>query len=305
MVRFPACSPKNVRALALALTVCAMFAGTGSAQGQASYATPDAAANALVDALATNDPDATSHVLGKNYSHFIPTENIGQEDIYAFLAAWSQGHNIVYDEPSAHGKRSAHLAVGTSGWTLPVPLVHGVDGWHFDPRAATDEILTRRIGRNERAAMMTSLAWLDAQNEYRNLNKHYAIRFISTPGKRDGLYWSVEPGEAQSPLGPLANIMPPGPDLARNGYYGYHYRVLTAQGSHAMGGTKEYVRNGLLTEGCALVAWPVEYGKTGVMSFIINQDGQLYEKDLGPRTTQIAVALRAFDPDRSWRPVAP
>ncbi len=286
------------------LAVPVLVLGTSSAHAQAVYATPDEAANAFVDALARNDHAALKHVLGNDYPRFIPTEDIGDEDILAFLGAWSKGHEIVNDAAPKNGHPTAHLSVGTDGWTLPIPLAQSSRGWHFDPPAAKDELLTRRIGRKERSAMLTSLAYIDAQNDYHNLTQHYAQKFVSAPGKRDGLYWVSAPGEARSPLGPLAATMPNGikPGEA---YHGYHYRILTEQGPHAPGGAQNYVQNSALTKGFGLVAWPAEYGKTGVMTFIVNQNGQLHQKNLGSQTARAAAAIKSFDPDPSWQPVQP
>lgn len=267
----------HVRTLAAALgTTGSLLAapvlllGTTAAHAQAVYPTADAAANAFVDALARNDEDALKHVLGNDFHRFIPAEGIGEDDIYQFLGAWSKGHQIVEDPVKNKGRATAHLAVGDSGWTLPIPLVQAAHGWRFDPPAAQDEMLTRRIGRNERAAILTSLAYLDAQYDYHNLTQHYAQRFVSTQGQHDGLYWVTAPGETESPLGPLAATMPNG-TLPTEAYHGYHYRILTAQGPHAKGGAQNYVENGVLSKGFGLIASPAEYGKTGVMSFIVNQ----------------------------------
>jgi hypothetical protein len=296
---------RAVRPLGLAVALALAF-GMGAAHAQAVYPTPDAAAEAFENALATSDHDAMKHVMGANYQQFIPTENIGEDDIYDFLGAWSKGHRIVQDETPVAGKASAHLEVGDSGWTLPIPLVQSARGWSFDPREGASEILTRRIGRNERAAMLSSLAYVDAQKDYQAQMQHYAQRFVSTPGTHDGLYWPVQPGEAESPLGPLAATMPHDAKVTpKEGYHGYHFRILTAQGSHANGGARNYLENGQLSGGFALIAWPVEYGKTGVMSFIVDQDGQLYQKNLGPDGARTAAAIRSFDPDSSWQATTP
>jgi hypothetical protein len=279
--------------------------GMSGACAQAIYPSPDAAANALVDALARNDPAAMKHVLGNDFQRFIPTQEFARGDIYDFLGAWSQAHKIVNAPDSAGGPHRAHLAVGKSDWMLPIPLVQTNRGWRFDPAGGEVEMQLRRVGRNEHAAMLTSLAYLAAQQDYYNLTDHYAMRLISTPGKRDGLYWPTGPGEALSPLGPLSAAMPNGNDISREGYHGYHYRILTAEGSHAKGGARSYLQEGAMTKGYALVAWPTEYGATGVMSFIVSQDGQLYEKNLGPQTGRIAAALKSFDPDKTWSPVQP
>jgi len=290
-----------------ALTVAAvavLFAVAQPAAAQAVYPSPDAAAEAFANALSTNDQPAMEKVLGKNFGRYIPTTNIGEDDIYAFLGQWAKGHHLVDDPTPHHGRKSVHLAVGDGGWTLPIPTVQTARGWQFDTPAATDEMLTRRIGRNERAAILTSQAYVDAQNDYRGQMQHYAQKFISSPGKRDGLYWPTAPGEPDSPLGPLAATMPhqiaPG-----EAYYGYHYRILTSQGAAADGGAQNYLQDGVLSKGFGLVAWPAEYGKTGVMSFIVNQNGKVFQKNLGPQTARVAGAITSFNPDSSWQAAQP
>jgi hypothetical protein len=279
-------------------------ASAGAAHAQALYPSADQAAQAFTDAIASNDETALKHVLGNDFHRFIPTEDIGEDDIYQYLGAWSKGHQIVPDTDAGKTPARAHLVVGDSGWTLPIPLEQTARGWRFDPPAAQNEMLTRRIGRNERAAILTSLAYLDAQNDYQKLNRHYAQHLVSTPGKHDGLYWDTTPGEAESPLGPLAANMR-AQTLPKNAYHGYHYRILTAQGSHAKGGASNYVDDGVMDKGFGLIASPAEYGKTGVMSFIVNQDGQVYQKNLGPRSTSLAAGIHSFDPDGSWQATQP
>ncbi|MFM0238141.1 DUF2950 domain-containing protein [Paraburkholderia phytofirmans] len=274
------------------------------AHAQALYPSADDAANAFVEALARNDEDALKRVLGGDFHRFIPTDGIGQDDIYQFLGEWSKNHQIVKDPVNDEGRATAHLTVGDSGWTLPIPLVQSGKGWRFDPPAGHDEMLTRRIGRNEHGAILASLVYLDAQYDYRNLTRHYAQRLISTPGQHDGLYWTTAPGEAESPLGPISATRPDG-TRPEEAYHGYRFRILTAQGAHAKGGAGSYVENGVLSKGFGLIASPAEYGRTGVMSFIVNQDGQVYEKNLGPRTTRAAAAIAAFDPGSGWQAVEP
>ncbi|WP_168794076.1 DUF2950 domain-containing protein [Paraburkholderia aromaticivorans] len=295
----------NRRLIAAALALATLLFGASAAHAQAVYPTPEAAVNAFVDALASSDHPAMQHVLGKDFTRFIPTQNIGEQDIYDFLGAWSKGHQIVDDPVPLNGHASKHLSVGTSGWTLPIPLVQTSKGWRFDPTVAHDEIATRRIGRNENAAMLISLAILDAQGDYQASTQHYAQRIVSTPGQHDGLYWPSASDEKDSPLGPLAAAMPHTGNISKEGYYGYHFRILTAQGPHAKGGSQNYVENGAMTKGYGVVAWPAEYGKTGVMSFIVNQDRQIYQKNLGPNSAAAAAALKSFDPDSSWEAVNP
>lgn len=275
--------------LAASFASFAFSATTAHAQGasQAVYPSTEAAAQALTDAIASNDERALSKVLGKDHAHYVPTDSIGEQDIYAYLGAWAQQHRIVDDPQPLDGRPAAHIEVGTSGWTLPVPLVKVASGWRFDMPAARDEVLTRRIGRNERSAMQVALAYVAAQKEYRQAMGHYADRFVSTPGKHDGLYWETAPGEPESPLGPLAAEMPNKPSAA-DGYYGYHYRILTGQGGSA-----------------GMIATPARYGQTGVMSFLVKEDGQLLEKDLGVKSAALASKVSLSAPGASWRSVAP
>ena len=287
--------------LGAALTGAALLAPLAAAAQQA-FPTPDAAATALVDAIVQIDEDAQRKILGRDWRKFIPTETLDRRDIDAFLGGWATSHKIVIDP--AH---TAHLAVGAQEWVLPIPMVEKNGAWRFDARAAADEIRTRRIGRNELAAMQATFAYYDAQKEYASKDHNgdgvleYAHKLISTPGKQDGLYWAALDGETESPLGPLFGDGEP----SGRGYYGYHYRILTAQGSKAPGGAYDYLIKNRLSAGFALVAWPVKYGDSGVMSFIVSHDGVLYEKDLGPKSSATARAMSQFNPDDSWKKVNP
>jgi hypothetical protein len=277
--------------------VAASFALAPAAFAQKAFPTPEAAAEALVDGIARHDRDAIKAVAGSDYEKYFPSSKTDPGDITDFLAAWARGHAIV---PA--GTDKAFLGVGKNGWTLPVPIVKTAAGWHFDTKGAPEEMRVRRIGRNELAAIQVALAYTDAQNEYRQNDWNgdgvleYAMRGLSTPGRRDGLYWASLPGEPESPLGAEfadAKVGQP--------YHGYLYRILTAQGANAPGGAKSYIKNGHMTEGYALVAWPAKFDDTGVMTFIVNQDGIVYEKSLGPNTDVIARAMKAYDPDASWQ----
>jgi hypothetical protein len=303
MTAIPAFASYRKPLLRACIAVSLAF-GASAAMAQAVYPTAEAAAQALTDAIATNDETALAKVLGKDHRRYVPEGTIGEQDIYAYLGAWAQQHRIVEDKEPLDGHPAAHVEAGTSGWTLPIPLIKVANGWRFDMRAARDEVLTRRIGRNERSAMQVALAIVGAQSDFRKVADRYADKFVSTPGKHDGLYWDTAPGEPDSPLGPLAETMPNKPN-ARDGYYGYHYRILTAQGPHAQGGAKNYLQNGRLTRGFGLIATPARYGQTGVMTFIVNQDGQIYEKDLGPASIRRAAAIKSFDPDSTWQAVSP
>lgn len=268
---------------------------------QKAFPSPTAAAEALVDGMARNDSDQIKAVLGAGYARYIPPESADYADRIKFLEAWSRGNKIV-----SQGDNRAELEVGTHGWTLPIPIVKTAAGWRFDIRQTPHELQIRRIGRNELAAIQTVLAVTDAQEEFYAANpdglpvKHFAMRAIASPGKRDGLYWPSAPNAPESPLGPAFADARPG-----QAYHGYRYKVLTEQGKDAPGGAKSYVRNGLMTEGFALVAWPERYGDSGVMTFIVNRDGQVYQKNLGRNTDALARQIKAYNPDSSWQKVEP
>jgi len=260
--------------------------------------------NAFGDAVATSDDDAMKALLGADYRTLIPP--VGAEGRYRFLAAWAKSHAIKPD-----GDAEAHIAVGTDGWTLPIPIVKTAQGWRFDTRAGAEEMRLRRIGRNELAVEQVMLAIFDAEKEYARKDHNgdgvleYATRFMSSPGKRDGLYWPTKAGEPQSPLGPAVAAARAAGGSAEAGYYGYRYKILTGQGRNAPGGAYDYTVRGRMIGGFAVVAWPVKYGDTGVMTFIVSHDGVLYEKDLGPDTAARASGMTRFDPDSSWQKAAP
>jgi hypothetical protein len=289
----------NLRALTAAVgavVLAATLASAAPAHAQKAFPTPEAAADALIDGIARHDPDAVNTVLGADYKRYIPMDDTSAEDRTNFLAAWARNHKVVTTADRAM------IEVGTHGWTMPIPLVKTGAGWSFDTRAAAEEMRIRRIGRNELAAIQVVLAYVDAQREYAARDwdgdgaKSYAMRNLSSPGKRDGLYWASLPGEPDSPLGPAFADARPGQP-----YHGYAFRILTAQGPSAPGGAKSFVKNGRMTEGFGLIAWPAKYDYTGVMTFIVNQDGVVFEKDLGPNTATAAAAIKSFNPDSSWQ----
>jgi hypothetical protein len=198
----------------------------------------------------------------------------------------------------------ADVVVGTDGWVLPIPLVQGWNGrWHFDMHGAREALLERRIGDNEHSAIQASLAYLDAQREYALVDRdgdgllEYAQKLISTPGKRDGLIWSQDLGD-ESPLG--EDYLPKD---GRQGYHGYRFKILTGQSTHASDGARTYVIGKRMIAGFGLLAWPVDYGRSDVMSFIVNQDGVVYERDIGPQTAYVAAGMQRFDPDGTWNKV--
>jgi hypothetical protein len=292
-----------------ALGVALALAGGGLQAQVRSFETPDQAMLAFGDALALSDEDALKALLGADFRRYIPPS--GAEVRYRFLEAWARFHRT-----REQGDGKAVLEVGGDGWTLPIPIVRGPQGWRFETKAGAEEMLVRRIGRNEHAVIQVMLAIVDAQREYALLDPNgdgiaeYARRFDSTRGRRDGLYWPADAGAAPSPLGPAIAAARATSTVAMSGtaegYYGYRFRLITTgQGSHAQGGAYDYVAGGRLIGGFAVVAWPVVYGDTGVMTFMVNHDGIVYEKDLGRDTASRARSIVRFDPSSGWRAVAP
>ncbi|MGO4280066.1 MULTISPECIES: DUF2950 domain-containing protein [Cupriavidus] len=277
--------------------------GPAWAASQRHFPSPEAAMLAFGDAVATSDDAALGTLLGSDYRRLIPP--VGADARYRFLSAWSVSHKILPE-----GADRALVAVGDDGWTLPVPLVKSAQGWYFNVPEGVDEMRVRRIGRNELAVIQTMLAVCDAQREYASVDHDgdgvlvYAGKLSSSPGKRDGLYWPTGGGEPPSPLGPAFLAVGKG-NTTQDGYYGYRYKLLTAQGPAAPGGAYDYVVNGRLFGGFAIVAWPVRYGDTGVKSFMVNHEGQVYEADLGPNSAARAQAMTRFDPGPGWAKTAP
>lgn len=254
---------------------------------------------AFGDAVATSDDAGMKALLGAGYRKLIPP--VGAAARLRFLAAWAESRSIKHE-----GHAKALVAVGKDGWTLPIPIVKTAQGWRFDTRAGVEEMRLRRIGRNELAVMQVMLAIFDAQKDYATIDRtgdgvlHYAARFASSPGKNDGLYWPTKTGEKPSPLGPTVALARAAGGGGEAGYYGYRYKILTSQGRNAPGGAFDYIVRGRMIGGFAAVAWPVRYGDTGVMTFMISHEGIVYEKDLGPDTAERASAMSRFDPDATW-----
>jgi len=290
MARFPIAT--LVAGLAIALIPAALRAAP------ATYPTADAAATAFVDAVQKSDEVALAKVLGAGWKSVIPTGDIDRDDVDAFLAAYAASHRIVETDGRSE------LEVGHAGWTLPIPIVKAAGGYAFDLKAGHDEVIARQIGRNELDTEQALLAYYDAQREYA-ITDHdgddvlqYAEKFISTPGRQDGLYWDASDGSPESPLGPLFAAKPKDdPD----GYQGYRYKILTAQGPSAPGGAYEYVVGGRMRNGFAAIAYPARYGETGIMTFMISHDGVVFEKDLGRNGAAAAQSMTKFDPDSSWK----
>lgn len=265
---------------------------------QAVFDMPEHAASAFVFAVRNHDPQTMSLLLGHDYREVLPLDEVEPGDVEKFLAAWSERHTLLPE-----GNRKRLIAIGEHGWTMPIPIVAGEKGWRFDTQEGLDRMLTRRIGRNELAAMQAVLAYYDAQLEYAENDRNgngmleYAQQFVSNPGTRNGLYWEVGSGETPSPLGPLMADRTPG-----GGYHGYHFRILKSQGDFALGGSHSYMIGDQMRGGFAIIAWPAKYGETGVMSFILNHSGIVYERDLGPDGAKAAKAMQVYNPDPGWMP---
>ena len=273
------------------------------AAATAAFKTPEAAMEAFGAAIIDNDEVAKQAIVGKNYRSLIPP--VDAEIRYRFLEDWAKSHKVEMD-----GENQARIAVGNSGWTLPLPLIKTKAGWIFDLKAGKAEITIRQIGRNELAAIKVAHAFVDAQREYAEKDRNddgareYAQKIISSPGQKDGLYWPDEAGQEQSPLGPrLAKAAVERGTKHPGSYHGYHYRILTSQGSQAVGGTLDYIIDKHMTGGFGLIMWPAKFGETGVMTFMVNQEGKVFEKNLGPDTAAKAARIGSFNPDASWRKV--
>jgi hypothetical protein len=293
---------------ALMLFAAAALAQTG-VPPQRLFPSPEAGVAALVEAMKANDEAALHEILGRRGVDLIGLREpvAGEKPHERFLAAYAESNKVALE-----GDHKAVLEVGKDAWPFPIPLIKVVDGWRFDTRLGEQEVLARRIGRNELAAIQVCLAIADAEHEYASSVRDtdrvlkYAPRFVSTPGKHDGLYWESAGSEPLSPLGPF--VAAAGVEraagraaLQHGPYHGYFYRILTRQGGSAKGGAYSYVAHGMMIGGFAVLAYPARYGSTGVKAFMVSHDGDVFEKDLGRNTRAIAERIQAFDPDASWK----
>jgi hypothetical protein len=277
---------------------------------QKSFKSPEEAVKVLNEAVRGNDTKELLAIFGPSGKDLVSSgdkvaDETGRE---RFIKAYEEMNKLVNENDT-----KVILHVGNADWPFPIPIVKKGEYWFFDTMAGREEILNRRIGRNELNAIQVCLAIVDAQREYvlkdRDGDKllEYAQRFVSKKGEKDGLYWEAKEGEPQSPLGPLmAKAAQEGytgkkSGEKRNPYHGYYYKILKAQGKNAPGGEYDYMVKGKMIGGFALVAYPAEYGNSGIMTFIVNHDGVVYQKDLGKDTDKMAAAMKKFDPDRTWK----
>lgn len=296
--------------ITLASTLGTASIGLAAEAKQQTFATPEEAVKALMTAAKAGDAKAMLGVLGPGSKDIVQSgdavaDKTGRE---RFVKAYEEANKLV-----KFGDAKAVLSMGKDDWPFPVPIVKDAAGWRFDTKAGREEILNRRIGRNELAVIQVALAYVDAQREYYLRNpamdklSHYAQKFASSKGKKDGLFFPTQAGEKPSPLGPLvvgakAEGYEKGKDAGKPvPYHGYHYRILKRQGPDAPGGAYDYVAQGRMIGGFALVAYPASYGNSGVMTFLVNHDGVVYEKDLGPETAATAQKITQFNPDKSWK----
>jgi hypothetical protein len=287
--------------------IVAVTLWTSVSQAQQAYPSPEDAAASLAAAVRTGTRSAILKVLGNDAEDVVESGDdvADAETRQRFLSAYDAKHSI-----KAEGNKKATLILGADDFQFPIPLVNSKSGWEFNPAAGRLEILYRRIGRNELDAIQTSLAFVDAQNEYAEKDRTgegagvYAQRVVSSPGKKDGLFWRDD--RDPSPLGELAaQASAEGYKVGEQDapYHGYYFRILKGQGPDAPGGAFNYVVKGKMIGGFGLIAYPAEYGNSGVMTFMVNHAGTVYQKDLGKRTESIAKRVYLFDPDQTWKKV--
>jgi hypothetical protein len=300
---------KRTLGLMLALALSASTAVRAADTGQ-TFPTPEAAVAALTAAANARDREALNGIFGPAEADIENPDQVqAAGELEHFAAALNATNRLVHESDT-----NCVLEVGAKSWPFPIPLVEQDGGWHFDTAAGKEEILNRRIGRNELATLQTMRAYVAAQREYASRDHignevlQYAQKIISSPGLKDGLYWPTNLDGELSPLGPLAaqaeiagySEMWQGAGTAPEPFHGYYFKILTRQGKHAPGGKYNYVINGNMIGGFALVAWPAEYGNTGIMTFIVNQQGRVRQKDLGAKTCRLAPAMDEYDPDSTW-----
>ena len=290
------------------LITCFFSACSTTREDQRTFATPEEAVKVLTEATKAGNMDELMAIFGPDAEDIVassdPVTSKQNREVFVVAVAEQWRLNDI-------GDNRKELEIGYENWPFPVPLVKDANGWRFDTAAGKEEILTRRIGRNELAVVGICETYVRAQEEYASIGRdgkpagNFAQKFASDAGKYNGLYWPVKRGERLSPLGEMvAQASAAGPRKTGEGkvtpFHGYYFRILTAQGKAAAGGAKNYVMNGEMSGGFAMIAWPAEYDVTGIMTFVVNHDGIVYEKDLGPETADAVKTVVEFDPDESW-----
>lgn len=294
------------RLLALAIPLVGCFPCCSLAQqtGQKTFSSPEEASNALFTALQSNNEMALLDIFGPDSKQIVRSgdETEDAQSRANFVEKYKEMHRLA-NEPDG----TTTLIIGARNWPTPIPLVNKKDSWFFDTEAGAKEVLFRRIGRNEISAIRVCQEVVAAEKEYRSIQRdEYARKIFSDEGQHNGLYWTVADGEPQSPIGPLvASAVAEGYTKGKGGpptpYRGYYFQILTKRGRNDPGGAKSYIVRGKMTEGFAFLAYPAEYRSSGVMTFIVNQDGVVLQKDLGKKTDVLAKAMKKYDPDSSWQ----
>lgn len=308
----PRPSPRATRTVSACIALSVGASLVGCASDPAPFATPDAAVDSLVVAMRADNESELNRILGSDSRELLSSgDEVADANGRAeFLRLYDEKHTLTPD-----GDDYMTLEVGATEWPMPIPVVKGDKGWYFDTPAGIDEMLSRRIGRNELYTIQVCLAIVDAQREYASADvtgdgwREYAQRFNSEAGKKNGLYWAAAPGEPESPLGDLvASATDEGYGYVAKAsneprpFHGYMYRILTAQGPAAPGGAMDYVAQGHMIGGFGVIAWPADYANSGLKTFIVSHHGIVYEKDLGDDTDRTARGMKTFDPGAGWVP---
>jgi hypothetical protein len=294
----------KLAAVAILLPGCLPTCSQAQQEGQKTFSSPEQAANALVSAAKNNDEKAMLDVLGPGAKQIISSGDDAQDANAraTFVQKYQQMHRLV-KEPDG----TTTLYIGAENWPTPIPLVKKASAWYFGTDAGKKEILYRRVGENELSAIRVCQELVAAEKEYYSTHRNeYAPRIFSDEGQQDGLYWKAADSQPKSPIGPLVALaVADGYAKSRSGtptpYRGYYYHILTGQGKSAPGGARDYALNGKMSRGFAFVAYPAEYRSSGVMTFIVDQSGVVYQRDLGPNTILIAKAMKEYDPDSNWQ----
>jgi hypothetical protein len=302
-----------MRSVAVAALIIALFVpvqGYAAQASQKTFASPEEAVKALIDAATAGNQEELMAIFGPAGREVLSSGDAVDDKAVKeqFLKAYEVKHALIRE-----GDTKAVLQIGAEDWPFPIPIVKRGEKWSFDTKKGKEEMNNRRIGRNELSTIQVCLAYVDAQREYAAKDRdgdglfEYAQKFWSSPGKKDGLYWETKPGEEESPLGDFAaRATGEGYKKTSNKpvpYHGYYFKVLKAQGKNAPGGAYDYLVKERMIGGFGMVAYPAKYGVSGVMTFVVNHDGIVYEKNLGKDTTKIAQAMKLFNPDKTWKKV--
>ncbi len=298
---------KLVTACLISLLMVFSVAAESARNYQAVFKTPTDAVYGLLEAIRTNNYYAISDILGSEYHRFIETPDRAAEAVRRkafYHTVYRDGYKLVKQDNG-----SLVMEIGAQAWPFPIPIVWEGNGWRFDAKTGFEELLNRRVGMNELATIKTMQVLIDAQLQYATLDRdndevlEFAQKFNSTNGRYDGLFWKNGENESQSPLSSVvkdASEYLTATTRTNPIFKGYHYKILTAQGSNSNGGAYDYIVNGNMVAGFSVIAYPADYGSTGVMTFIANHEGEVFQKDLGNHTRAITMGMRVFNPDDSW-----